>query len=82
MEKVDQDYLDAIIFSNVNNDTESDDKKCLIEDPMEIYENIKADAVNLGKGNMNLDMEIIMKFLQVRQFTCLSDKMYSSAVES
>lgn len=75
MEKVDQDYLDAIIFSSTVNDKNVENEKCLTEDPMEIYEKIKADAVNLGKGNMSLDMEIIMKFLQVSKI-CESNSLF------
>lgn len=66
MEKVDQDYLDNILFSNTkSDDLETDEKKCIQEDPMEVYEKIQADAVNLGNGDLSLNMDIIMKFLQV-----------------
>jgi hypothetical protein len=66
MEKVDQDYLDNILFSSTkNDDRETDEKRCVQEDPMEVYEKIQADAVDLGNGDLALDQEIIMKFLQV-----------------
>lgn len=65
MEKVDQDYLDAIISSKTNIELAENDKT-LIKDPMEVYESIQKDAINLGNGDLSLDNEIIMKFLQVR----------------
>lgn len=66
MEKVDQDYLDTILFSSTKNvSAEADEKKSVQEDPMEVYEKIQSDAVKLGTGDHSLDMEIIMKFLQV-----------------
>lgn len=68
MEKVDQDYLDAIISSQNNSDS-TNDNKCPIKDPMEVYEEIQEEAINLGKRNAALDMEVIMKFLQVMAFS-------------
>lgn len=65
MEKVDQDYLDSIISSHMKVE-KSEEEKCLTEDPMKVYENIKTDAVELGKGDSSKDNEIILKFLQVR----------------
>lgn len=67
MEKVDQDYLDAIISSQNNKGT-TNYTECPFSDPMAIYENVQKEAVNLGKGNTGLDMEIIMQFLQVILF--------------
>ena len=65
MEKVDQAYLDTMFSSGHNADAEADEKKCVQEDPMETYEKIQTDAVKLGTGDLSLDMEIILKFLQV-----------------
>ena len=64
MEKVDQDYLDAIM-SQSNPDT-SKDSKTDIKNPIETYDDIQEKAESLGRGNSALDMEIIMQFLQVR----------------
>lgn len=63
MEKVDQDYLDAIM-SQSNPDT-SKDSKTDIKDPNETYDDIQEKAENLGRGNSALDMEIILSFLQL-----------------
>ncbi len=76
MEKVDQDYLDAIISSQTNTGG-TDDSKSSDKDPMEIYESIKEEAVNLGKGNLSLDNDIIMKFFQVSFRFCCIPKIYS-----
>lgn len=64
MDKVDQDYLDAIISSQVNMNKE-DESNNMIQDPMEVYEKLKEDATKLGTGDAALDSELILKFLQV-----------------
>lgn len=64
MDKVDQDYLDAIISSQANMNKE-DESNNVIQDPMEVYEKLKEDAANLGSGDASLDSELILKFLQV-----------------
>lgn len=64
MEKVDQDYLDAIIASQTDKDT-LNDTKIPVKDPIDVYEDIQEKAINLGKGNPATDMDIIMQFLQV-----------------
>lgn len=64
MDKVDQDYLDAIISSQANMNKE-DESNNVIQDPMEVYEKLKEDAANLGTGDASLDSELILKFLQV-----------------
>lgn len=64
MDKVDQDYLNAIISSQANMNKE-DESNNMIQDPMEVYEKLKEDATNLGTGDAALDSELILKFLQV-----------------
>ncbi|KAK7603066.1 hypothetical protein V9T40_003065 [Parthenolecanium corni] len=64
MDKVDQDYLDAIISSQANMNKE-DESNNVIQDPMEVYEKLKEDAANLGSGDASLDSELILKFLQL-----------------
>lgn len=64
MEKVEEDYLDEILASTVqsSDSTQSDDLK--LQDSQLTYEHIQNIAANLGKGDRQNDMEVIMQFLQ------------------
>lgn len=64
MEKVDQDYMNAIITSQADMNKE-DESNNTMQDPMEVYEKLKEEAANLGTGDAALDSELILKFLQV-----------------
>lgn len=61
MEKVDQDYLDELLASAGKEDEIKDDLK----DSSDIsYEGIKELSKSLGRGNRELDMKVVMSFLQ------------------
>lgn len=67
MEKVDQDYLDELLAF----DDKADEIKDELKDSSDIsYEGIKELSKSLGRGNRELDMKVVMSFLQVSFNIC------------
>lgn len=64
LEKVDQAFLDEIIASQQEADGKSNLDVKVLDDGM-TYDEIKNKADELGKGNRELDIQVIFQFLQV-----------------
>lgn len=64
MEKVDQDYLDELLISGTEckEDSSSSNKP---QEPVTSYEEIRQMTKQIGRGNREYDMMVIMKFIQV-----------------
>lgn len=65
MEIVDKAYLDEILNEG-SNETTSNKEQVQTEDLEKVYEEIKQMAKNIGRGDRDHDMNVIMKFLEVR----------------
>lgn len=65
MEKVDQDYENEVLASASKAGGSSSQEDDRLSNNQITYDEIQSMATNLGKGDRNHDMEVIMQFLQV-----------------
>lgn len=65
LEKVDQAFLDEIIASQQEEEGKSNLDVKVLDDGI-TYDEIKSKVSELGKGNQELDLQVIYQFLQVK----------------
>lgn len=66
MEKVDQAFLDEILASQVQDADGRSSNDVKVQDDGITYDEIQKMAANLGKGDRDLDMNVITHFIQVK----------------
>ena len=71
MEKVDQAFLDEILASQAQDADGRTANDVKVQDDGITYDEIQKMAANLGKGDRDLDMNVITHFIQVKYKTLL-----------
>ncbi|RMX60303.1 hypothetical protein pdam_00017984 [Pocillopora damicornis] len=68
MERVDQEYLAELIKQQGGGEQQSSESEesSQVEEDGTTLEDIKELAINMGKGNENLDQDVILKFIQAK----------------
>lgn len=66
LEKVDQAFLDEILASQIQDADGRSSNDVKVQDDGLTYDEIQKMAANLGKGDRDLDMNVITHFIQVK----------------